>query len=184
MALVSRGDERAFETLYDRYEKGIYTFCYGFMRDRQRAEDLAQETFLRMFRNAFRYRPVARFSTWIYRIAANLCINELKKQRLRQTISIDQPISKDPESTKVVEKLAGGGNQPLTAAEERELQELLEEAIQHLPEDQRATLIMVEFHHMAYRDIAPILGITVSAVKMRIKRARENLRHMLRFTEH
>jgi RNA polymerase sigma-70 factor (ECF subfamily) len=184
VALVARGDEWAFEVLLNRYQKGLLTFCYGFMRDRQRAEDMAQETFLRMFRNAYRYKPVARFSTWIYRIAANLCINELKKLKLRQAISIDQPLSMDPESTKVVEKMAADARQPLTEAEEMELQGLLEEAIKHLPEDQRSTLIMVEFHHMPYREIARILGITVSAVKMRIKRARENLRHMLRFLEH
>lgn len=184
VALVARGDEGAFAVLLSRYQKGLLTFCYGFMRDRQRAEDMAQETFLRMFRNAHRYKPVARFSTWIYRIAANLCINELKKLKLRYTVSIDQPMSMDPESTKVVEKMAADTRQPLTEAEEMELQGLLEEAIRHLPEDQRSTLIMVEYHHMPYRDIAKILGITVSAVKMRIKRARENLRYMLRFLEH
>jgi len=181
--MVARGNEMAFEILMDRYERPLVTFCYGFMRDVQRAEDITQEAFLRVFRNAYRYKPMARFSTWVYRIATNLCINELKKQRLRQASSIDQSLSADPESTKVVEKIASDCATPLTQAEEKELQALLAKAVENLPEDQRSTLIMVEFNHMAYKEIADVLGITVSAVKMRIKRARENLRQMFKFLE-
>jgi RNA polymerase sigma-70 factor (ECF subfamily) len=183
IAMVARGNEMAFEILVDRYERPLATFCFGFMRDTQRSEDIMQEAFLRVFRNAHRYRPVARFSTWLYRIATNLCINELKKQRLRQTASIDQPLSPDPDSTKVVEKIASNSATPLTQAEEKELQALLVRAVEALPDDQRTTLIMVEFNRMPYKEIAEVLGITVSAVKMRIKRARENLRQMFKFLE-
>jgi len=181
--MVARGNEMAFEILMKRYERPLVTFSYGFMRDVQRAEDIAQEAFLRVFRNAYRYKPMAKFSTWVYRIVTNLCINELKKQRLRQMASIDQPLSADPDSTKVVEKIASDSTTPLTQAEEKELQSLLNTAIETLPEDQRTTLIMVEYNHMPYKDIADVLGITVSAVKMRIKRARENLRQMFKFLE-
>ena len=181
--MVARGNEMAFTILMNRYERSLVTFCYGFMRDVQRSEDIAQDVFMRVFRNAHRYKPVARFSTWIYRIATNLCINELKKQKLRQASSIDQPLSADPESTKVVEKIASDAATPLSQAEEKELQELLARAIETLPEDQRSTLIMVEFHHMQYKEIAEVTNITVSAVKMRIKRARENLRQMFKFLE-
>lgn len=181
--MVARGNEMAFGILLKRYERPLTTFAYGFMRDAQRAEDITQEAFMRVFRNAYRYKPMARFSTWVYRITTNLCINELKKQRLRQMTSIDQPLSADPDSTKVVEKIASDSATPLSQAEEKELQTLLARAVENLPDDQRTTLIMVEYNHLPYKEIADVLGITVSAVKMRIKRARENLRQMFKFLE-
>ncbi|MCX7804601.1 MAG: sigma-70 family RNA polymerase sigma factor [Planctomycetota bacterium] len=180
MARVAADSHSAFETLVRRYEAPLVTFCYAFIRDRDAAEDLAQETFLRVFRNASRYRPVARFSTWLYRIAANLCINEVKKGRLRKTLSLDEAVGPDPDGTKIIERLAASGDAPLTEAERREASALLDRAIRHLPDDQRTTLVMVEYHGMPYQEIAEIMGVTVSAIKMRIKRARENLREALK----
>jgi RNA polymerase sigma-70 factor (ECF subfamily) len=180
IALVAKNSHRAFETLLKRYESSVITFCYAFAKDRQMAEDLAQETFLRVFQNASRYKPVARFSTWLYKIAANLCINELKKGKLRKMMSLDDPAGPDPEGTKIIERIAAGGNLPLTEAERREASAMIGKAIDHLPDDQRTTLILVEYHKLGYQEIAEILGVTVSAIKMRVKRARENLRESLK----
>ncbi len=163
-----------------RYEAPLITFCYAFIKDRDAAEDLAQETFLRVFRNASKYKPVAKFSTWLYRIAANLCINEVKKGRLRRTLSLDEAVGPDPEGTKVIERLAAAGDAPLTEAERHEASAIIEKAIKHLPDDQRTTLVLVEYHGLPYQEIAEILGVTVSAIKMRVKRARENLREALK----
>jgi RNA polymerase sigma-70 factor (ECF subfamily) len=180
MEQLAGGAHTAFEGLLLRYEAPVITFCYGFVRNREAAEDLAQETFLRVFRNARMYQPTAKFTTWLYKIAANLCINELKKGKLRQNRSLDEPIGQDPDGTKIIERVAANEGTPLTDAENHEAQALIGKAIDHLPDDQRSTLIMVEYHHMPYQDIADVLGVTVSAIKMRVKRARETLREMLK----
>jgi RNA polymerase sigma-70 factor (ECF subfamily) len=183
MGRVARGGQDAFEVLLSRYEDAVVTFCYAFVRNRELAEDLAQETFLRVYRSAPRYRPLAKFTTWLYRISANLCINELNKGKLRKAVSLDEPAGSNPDGTRIVERIAADVKPPLNEAEIREAHALVEEAITRLPEDQRTTLVMVEYHNLSYRDIADILGVTVSAIKMRVKRARETLRDTLRLLE-
>ena len=183
MARVGRGRADAFEVLVERHTNAVTTFCYAFCRDRDQSEDLMQEVFLRVFRNARSYKPVAKFTTWLYRVAANLCINEAKKAKLRKTVSLDGPMDSDPDATRIVEKMAAGDPGPLTEAERHEASRLIERAIEALPEDQRVTLILVERQNLPYKDIADILDVTVSAVKMRVKRARENLREALKFLE-
>jgi RNA polymerase sigma-70 factor (ECF subfamily) len=180
MMRLAGGANAAFEELLARYETPVLTFCYAFMRNREAAEDLAQETFLRVFRNSRRYQPVAKFTTWLYRIAANLCINELKKGKLRQSMSLDEPAGPDPDGSKIIDRIASDEGSPLSDVESQEAQVLIGKAIDHLPDDQRTTLILVEYHHMPYQEIAEILGVTVSAIKMRVKRARETLRETLK----
>jgi RNA polymerase sigma-70 factor (ECF subfamily) len=183
MERLAQGSHEAFDTLLGRYETPVITFCYAFMRNREAAEDLAQETFMRVFRNAKRYQPVAKFTTWLYRIAANLCINELKKGKLRQSLSLDEPAGPDPDGTKIIERIASDECSPLSDAENHEAQSMISKAIDHLPDDQRTTLIMVEYHHMQYQEIAEILEVSVSAIKMRVKRARETLRETLKILQ-
>jgi RNA polymerase sigma-70 factor (ECF subfamily) len=179
VALVA-GDSEAFEELVLRYERQILTLCYSFLRERTQAEDMAQETFLRVFRHAARYRPEARFSTWLYKIASNLCLNEIKKTRLRQGPSLTDSAGPDPDGTRLVSRLIAPGETPLSLAERNEAQRCLEKAIDHLPDEQRTTLILVEHHHLSYKETADVLEVTVSAVKMRMKRARETLRELLK----
>jgi RNA polymerase sigma-70 factor (ECF subfamily) len=177
---VAAATPEAFEELLRRYEGPVLTFCYAFVRDRASAEDMAQETFLRVFRNAARYQPVAKFTTWLYTIAANLCINELKKLKHRPSVSLDEPAGDDPQGTRIIERLRGSARAPPSETELREAGSLIRRAIDHLPYDQRTTLIMVEYHHLQYQEIAEILGVTVSAIKMRVKRGRETLREALK----
>lgn len=181
VARLASGDPSAFDELLHRHERQVLTLCYAFMRNREASEDMAQETFLRVFRHASRYRPEARFSTWLYKIASNLCINELKKTRLRQGPSLEEPLGNDPDGTRLVSRLIAPGETPLSAAERKEAQSYLEKAISHLPDDQRTTLILVEHHHLSYQETAELLGVTVSGIKMRMKRARETLRELLKF---
>lgn len=183
MIELANGSHTAFEDLLARYEAPVITFCYGFLRNREAAEDVAQETFMRVFRNAKRYQPVAKFTTWLYKIAANLCINELKKGKLRSSLSLDEPAGPDPDGSRIVERIATDTASPLTNMERAEAQSLISKAIDHLPPDQRSTLIMVEYHQMQYQDIAEVLEVSVSAIKMRVKRARETLRETLKMLQ-
>ncbi len=180
---LAQGANLAFEELLTRYETPVITFCYAFLRNREAAEDIAQETFMRVFRNAKRYQPVAKFTTWLYKIAANLCINELKKGKLRSTLSLDEPAGPDPDGSRIVERIAADTASPLSELERQEAQSLISKAIEHLPPDQRTTLVMVEYHQMQYQDIAEILEVSVSAIKMRVKRARETLRETLKMLQ-
>ncbi|MEI6233836.1 MAG: sigma-70 family RNA polymerase sigma factor [Planctomycetota bacterium] len=183
MQELAQGGHHAFEELLTRYETPVITFCYAFLRNREAAEDIAQETFMRVFRNAKRYLPVAKFTTWLYKIAANLCINELKKGKLRNTLSLDEPAGSDPDGSRIVDRIASDSSSPLNDMERAEAQDLIGKAIEHLPPDQRTTLVMVEYHEMQYQDIAEILEVSVSAIKMRVKRARETLRETLKMLQ-
>ena len=184
MRRIAVGDSDAFSRLADKYQHPLMTFCYSFLREYTSAEDMTQETFLRVFRNAKRYEPTAKFTTWLYRIAANLCINELKKRKLRMHASLDaQPIGLDADGTKLVNRIASSTEIPLTKIERQELGGILKKAIDALPDDQRRTLILVEYMHMPYKEIADILDVTLSAIKMRVKRARDSLRVALQFLD-
>jgi RNA polymerase sigma-70 factor, ECF subfamily len=180
MAQAAEGHSEAFETLMTRYERPLVTFCYSFLRDQEAAEDLTQETFLRVYRNAARFRPMAKFTTWLYRIALNLCINESKKRKLRYTVPLDGPAGLDPDGTRIVERIASNAAMPLNEAERHEANMLVRRALGYLPEEQRLTLVMVEYHGMSYGEIAEIMEVTVSAIKMRVKRSRYTLREMLK----
>jgi len=180
MARVAQGQDEAFEVLLARYERAIVTFCSAFLRDRGYGEDTAQETFLRVYRHAARYRPETRFTTWLYKIALNLCINEQKKRKIRRTRSLDEPAGSNPDGTKIVERVAGPTPAPLTEAERHEFNRILWEAIAALPDEQRTTLVLLEVHGLSYREIAEVLDVSVSAVKMRVKRARESMQDCLR----
>ncbi|MFH0939251.1 MAG: RNA polymerase sigma factor [Planctomycetota bacterium] len=183
MSQLAEGSHTAFEELLSRHETSVITFCYTFMRNHEGAEDIAQETFLRVFRNAQSYKPIAKFNTWLYKIATNLCINELKKGKLRKCLSLDEPIGPDPEGTKLIERIVAEDVSPLSNLERQEAQALIDKAIQHLPDEQRITLVMVEYHQMTYQDIAEVLDVTESAIKMRVKRARETLRETLKILQ-
>src|SRR5258706_5467586 len=143
MQTLADGSHHAFEELLMRYETPVITFCYAFLRNREAAEDIAQETFMRVFRNAKRYQPVAKFTTWLYKIAANLCINELKKGKLRSTLSLDEPAGPEPDGSRIVERIAADTASPLSEMERQEAQSLIGKAIEHLPPDQRTTLVLV-----------------------------------------
>ena len=107
----------------------------------------------------------------------------VKKSKLRNTLSLDEPAGPDPDGSRIVERIATDSASPLTELERVEAQSLILKAIEHLPPDQRTTLVMVEFHQMQYQDIAEILEVSVSAIKMRVKRARETLRETLKMLQ-
>jgi len=173
------GDERAFQYLFDRYKKKIINFCYRFHPDRGVAEELAQEVFLRVYRAAPRYQVKSRFSTWIFRIATNICLNELRKAKYHVTS----------------ESLDGstGGNlgdrpreigdtdrpQPNGAYETKEKLHLLELALAELPENQRAAILLHTRHGFSYEEIAGQMDRTESSVKSLIHRARQGLKKAL-----
>ncbi len=173
------GDERAFQHLFDRYRKKIINYCYRFHPDRDVAEELAQEVFLRVYRAAPRYRPDARFSTWLFRIATNICLNELRKPRYQvKSESLDEPVSGDSDGmTREIEDRDRPG--PDDAYETREKMEQLQRALSKLPEKQRAAILLHSREGFSYEEIAKQLGRSESSVKSLLHRARQGLKKVL-----
>ena len=174
--LVQKGDRESFSGLVDRYQGRIFNFCYHFSRSRDTAGDLTQETFLRAYRFIRKYDPKRKFSTWIYSIARNICIDEKRKTDRVKTVPLDE-ISTDALPS-------AGTNRHLKNPSEISLhledQAILGEAIGHLPEKYRTVVILCYFEELPYREIAEIMGMSLNLVKIRIFRAKKMLVEILR----
>jgi RNA polymerase sigma-70 factor (ECF subfamily) len=165
VAACQRGEREAFGLLVERYQRDVYRLCYRYVGNHEDANDMAQEAFLKAWRGLSRFRGDSAFSTWIYRIAVNTCLNFRAARR---------PAGGEPSET-----LADLGP---TAAErlfkgERERQ--VREAILRLPEKQRATLILKVYHELTHEEVAKILGSTVGTVKANLFHALSNLRKLV-----
>jgi RNA polymerase sigma-70 factor (ECF subfamily) len=172
------GDPHAFRVLFEGYKKKIINFCYRFCGDGETAEELAQEVFLRVYKAAPKYRPDARFSTWIFRIATNVCLNELRKKRYHWHMeSLEVP------SGSGEWKMAGEIQDPTPLPQERlefaERDHMILQAISNLPGKQRAALVLRIFHGFSYREIAGQIKSSESSVKSFIHRGRQSLKQVL-----
>ena len=175
---VKAGDEQSFALLLQRYRRPLVNFLYRMVREREEAEDLAQEVFLRVYRARKDYVPSAKFTTWLFRIATNLALNSVRDNRYqRMEVSIDAPVSADAEE---------GDERTLDVAEKRPNieQHLIEEArrkmirraVEKLPEKQRAAVLLHKYQELDYNEIAKILQCSESALKSLLFRAYETLR--------
>ena len=170
-------DKAAFEQLLDKYQKPVINFIYRMIQDRDEADDLAQEVFVRVYNSAKRYEPKAKFSTWIYRITKNLCLNELRRRK-RKFISLDETISTEEGELKR-EIASPEATSPYQDTSKHELQKVVKEAIESLPANQRIAVILRRYEQLSYEDIAKALECSVSAVKSLLSRAKESLKEKL-----
>jgi len=180
MTRVARGDDNAFEILVHRHQQAILNLIYHFMGRRARAEDLAQEVFLRIWQSAGRYKPTAKFTTWIYRITANLCFNELKALGRRRRLFVEPSQGVDLEPEEVYPNADEGkalSPEDLLITSERNRQLL--NAIQQLPANQRMALLLKRFEGLSYEEIAQIMGRSAQAVDSLMVRAKRNLQKNL-----
>lgn len=179
MRRVQRGDREAFATLVERYQQPIYNFILRTVRDHSEAEDLAQNTFVQVWKSAKRYRVSAKFSTWLYTIARNLALNELRRRTRHRAESLDAP-HPEREEQPLHQIQDGAAPVPPEQLVRDELFAKVEEAIGDLPENQRTALLLCREDEVTYEEIARILGVSVSATKSVIHRAREVLRLRLK----
>lgn len=174
-----QGDERSFDILFDRYKGRIYTFILRFVKDQKVAEDVFQETFIRVFRKARHFRHQAKFSTWLYTIAANLCKDELKRRKRRPVFSLDAPVAHEqgdgqlPSRLQVISDTSDG---PRAEAQKRELSQVLRVALEELPENSRVVIELHVMHGLRYREVAEILACPVGTVQSRMHNAIQLLR--------
>lgn len=181
--LVARaldGELPAFEKLVTRYQNKIVGFSARMLNDQDEAEDVAQEVFIKAYRSLESFRGDASFSTWIYRIATNLCIDRLraKKRRPQQAYSLDEPY--DKEEDKGGREIADFSNEPTREVEREELRRRVRQVMSEMPEKMRTILIMCDMQGMAYEDIAKVLNCPIGTVKSRLFHARADLGRRLR----
>jgi RNA polymerase sigma-70 factor, ECF subfamily len=184
LAAYRGGDVRAFEKLLARYEKPIWSFLRRFVRDAEAAEDLLQEVFLRVVRDAQEtnaaWKGDAKFSTWLYTIARNLCIDRARRSAVRGADSIDGPTDGEPETTATLhERIAAPGPQADAVAAGRETARRIDRAVAELPDDQREVFLMREVMEMPFAEIASAVGVSEPTVKSRMRYALEKLRAAL-----
>jgi RNA polymerase sigma-70 factor (ECF subfamily) len=172
------GEESAFAELVRRYRGKIVSTAYRVLGDAAKAEDVAQETFLRVHRNADRYRSIAKFSTWIYTIALNVARNELRNTKRKRLVSLDA-FGSDPESEPATYDIPDESALPDQQVENAEIRVLFDRAIRRLPERYRAVFVLRDVDDLPYEEIAEILKLPKGTVKSRINRARQRIRELI-----
>jgi RNA polymerase sigma-70 factor (ECF subfamily) len=177
VALARHGQEAAYRELVRRYERPVFSLVYRMVRDRELAEDLAQETFVKALNAIESYRPEFKFSSWIFKIANNAAIDHLRRREL-DTLSLDgSPHAETPEAIEATALQIGDRQE--TALEEVEARELggeIETAIARLRPEYRSCILLRHVEGRAYEEIAEILGLPLGTVKTYIHRARNELR--------
>ncbi|MBN2184171.1 MAG: sigma-70 family RNA polymerase sigma factor [Candidatus Krumholzibacteriota bacterium] len=169
------GDEKAFEELLTKYRSPVFSICLRMVKNHSDAEDLAQEVFIRTFNVLDRYNPLYPFSSWLYRITSNLCIDFIRRRK-KNIYSLDEPVSgSDGEMSR---QLPADTVDPDRELENREMMEVLNQAIADLPEHYRIIVILRHQEDLSYGEISENLGIPLGTVKARIHRARNMIKQV------
>jgi len=165
MLRFQRGERRCFDELFQKYRRPVINFAYRFTGRQEVAEELAQEIFVKCYQSAPSYKPAARFSTWLFRVARNHCLNEVRRQDYRARVKSLEPSAEPPSP----------GATPEAQLRGKEVGRMIDAALQALPEKQRTALILCRFHQMSYDEIAATMKTSVSSVKSLLNRCRRTL---------
>jgi RNA polymerase sigma-70 factor, ECF subfamily len=180
MLQVRDGDAAAFTELVLRYQNRLLTVLEHLVGNREQAEDLAQDVFVRVFKARERYEPEAKFSTWLFTIANNVASNALRSRSRRREVGVPEGNGADS-APMALDQLAkaASGLMPARALDKAEQAEMVRSAVASLSERQRMALLLAKFEGMSYHDIAQTMGLSVQAIKSLLSRARVNLKEML-----
>ena len=180
MLQVREGNAGAFEMLVEKHQTRLVSLLKQMVGNRSQAEDLAQEVFLRVYRARERYVPAAKFTTWLYTITQNVASNSLRKSSRRKEVNLtNSPSGSVP--TRPLDSLAKDRSNlmPTRLAAQKEMGQIIEDAIQSLGERQRMAMLLSKYEGMSYQEIATTMELTTQAVKSLLSRARANLREIL-----
>jgi RNA polymerase sigma-70 factor (ECF subfamily) len=179
MLRVKQGDMGAFAELVDKYKQPVMNLAYRMLRDIIEAEDLAQNVFVQVHRSAQRYQVASKFSTWLFTIARNLCLNEIRRRSRHPADSLEMP-HPDQEDQPWHQFEDRKTSSPPEKLLHSELEEKIQEAMAELPENQRLAILLCRQDELSYEDISKTLGCSVSATKSLIHRGRETLKEKLK----
>ncbi|MFN3197320.1 MAG: RNA polymerase sigma factor [Bradymonadia bacterium] len=172
-----QGDTAAFEELLRRHERPVFNFIRRMVRDDELANDLLQETFLRVVKSAKVYSRKAKFTTWLYTIARNQSIDSLRKAKHRRTVSLDAPVKGGEEGDRtLMERIPGKSEDAHTRLDAREMTERIQTAVNQLSDEQREVFMMRQFQGLPFKEIASVVGVSENTIKSRMRYALENLR--------
>lgn len=178
IARFQNGDNYAFDLLVKRYKDPLLNFVYRFLGERSEAEDIVQETFLRLFKNKHYYKEIAKFSTWIYTIASNLAKTELRKRKRRNLLSISNYMSTEKDYD-----IPDQESDPEGDADAVVTDQIIQKAINKLSPKFKQVIVLRDIQGFSYEEIAEIVKIPLGTVKSRVNRARlklqEDLKHLI-----
>jgi RNA polymerase sigma-70 factor, ECF subfamily len=179
MLRVKRGDRAAFTELVEKYKQPVMNFVYRSLRDETEAEDVAQNVFLQVYKSRARYERTAKFSTWLFTIARNLCLNEIRRRSRHPAESLEEKYSEseDQPSRQYEDKKIF---LPTENALHGELAKKIDDALAELPENQRTAILLCRQEELSYEEIAEVLDCSLSATKSLIHRGRETLKEKLK----
>ena len=175
MAKIAQGDHAAFDELVSRHQYAVVGTVAKMLGNPSEAEDIAQQVFLRLWKSAPRYKPTAKFTTYLFTITRNLVFNETRRKSRRSEQSLDEQTEDWHQQFQEEEH-----NQPDEQILQMELQQAVDKAVRSLPDKQRMAVVLRRYENMSYEEIADVLGISVSAVKSQLFRARSSLRESLK----
>ena len=179
MLSYRRGDVRAFEVLLARHRKPVYNFILRSVLDPAQAEDLLQETFLRVIKGSETYEQQAKFKTWLYTIARNLCVDASRRARHRRAQSLDAPLDREEGGATLLDVTSDRKAMVDRAVIGKQLGERIQIAVAALVEEQREVFVMREVLNLSFKEIAEIVGCPENTVKSRMRYALEKLREAL-----
>jgi RNA polymerase sigma-70 factor, ECF subfamily len=177
IARARQGDEAAYRVLLERYERPVFSICIRMVRNREEAQDLAQEAFMKVFAMLDRYNPAYAFSSWLFKITSNLCIDSIRKRRI-DTLPMDQPVE-TPGGSEYARQYESPDDDPEGVYVKNEKMQQLSEAVDALPPHYRLMIVLRHQQDLSYEEIAETLEVPLGTVKARIHRAREMLKSKL-----
>ncbi|KKO53127.1 RNA polymerase sigma factor SigW [Paenibacillus sp. DMB20] len=176
--LARKGDQRAFAEIVELYKDKIFHLAYRMLNNRHEAEDIVQETFLRVYKNLDRYDENQKFSTWIYRIGTNLCIDRLRKRKPSYSLDADM---NDQEGMDGYSMIPSDDRSPETEMLLSETQRIIHDSIESLPAKYKTIMLLRYIQDLSLQEISEVLDLPVTTIKTRVHRGREFLRKKLEF---
>jgi RNA polymerase sigma-70 factor, ECF subfamily len=172
---IQAGDHQAFESLVRRYQRQVANLIYLTMGNRDDVDDIAQEVFIRVYRSLSKFKFDASFFSWLYRITMNLCIDEIRKRKIRRVLSLDYLTEDNLEKNRKSKDYTMASDSVLT----EEKRQVIQSALQRLTPEHREVLVLREYQDLSYNEIAETLDLRLEAVKSRIFRARMELKSLI-----
>lgn len=172
-----KGDIESFELLIANHQKKIFNIAFRMLRNTEDASDIAQEVFLKAYKSISKFKETSSFSTWIYRIAVNTCIDEIRKRKKVVLYSLDSTIQS--EDGELPAQWEDEGPRPDTIVENREMKSAVKKAVESLSEDHKTIIVLRDMDGFSYEEISELLDCSLGTVKSRINRARKALKDIL-----